>query len=409
MKKHITVLLFAALAFCAKAQDTIDVTTDAERIIYWVGSGSDSAVMAVNWHTPDTCLAWGIRFNGSISPYAALDTIQLYDPRFWWEGTGYVSDIHFVTSSGDTLGLAEPTPPNTYNFWWININGYSPNNLIISNGDFAKWGDAEGGVGYQYYGGYYMQYAWHTPITPVPAPEDDHPNDATIDASQITYWVGTGSNSAVMAVNWNNPDTCLAWGVRFNGEILSTDALDTIQLYDPRFSWDTMNGGFVGDIFFITSTNDTLKLSSSASGYNFWWLNINGRSANDLTLHNGDFAKYGDAEAAIPYNYVDYGGGAVYPSEYAWTKTVTPVPAPAHQGINTASQNTFRVWPNPASSQIHVALHESTTIELYDLTGRCILSQPCNGQSTTTLNVSALRPGLYIVKAGSEAMKVVVR
>ena len=400
MKKHITVLLFSVMAFFASAQDTVDASINASEIIYWVGHGSNSAVVAVNWHTPDTCLAWGIRFDGSISPYAALDTIQLYDPRLWWEGTGYVSDILFVTNHSDTLKLS--TPDTGYTFWWVNINGHSPNNLIINNGDFAKWGDAAGAYGYNMSGGYYMDYAWHTTVTPVPAP----PADLTIDASRITYWVGSGSNSAVMAVNWNNPDTCLAWGVHFNGEIQSTAALDSIQLYDPRFWWDTMSGGYVGDIFFVTSTHDTLKLSTTADYSNFWWININGVSAYDLTLHNGDFAKYGDVACAIPYAYTVYGGYGYY-SEYAWVTPITPVPAPTSEGIDMASQNAFRVWPNPANGQINVELNESTTVELYDLTGRRLLSQPCNG--STTINVSTLRPGLYIVKAGSEAMKVVVR
>ena len=39
--------------------------------------------------------------------------------------------------------------------------------------------------------------------------------DATIDPADIRWWIGEGENEVVFIVNWNEPDTALAWGYRF--------------------------------------------------------------------------------------------------------------------------------------------------------------------------------------------------
>ena len=50
------------------------------------------------------------------------------------------------------------------------------------------------------------------------AQQEQLPDDATIPATDVVYWVGNGSGQVVMAVNWATPDTCLAWGVRFDND-----------------------------------------------------------------------------------------------------------------------------------------------------------------------------------------------
>ena len=67
---------------------------------------------------------------------------------------------------------------------------------------------------------------------------DQLPDDATLDADNIIYWVGNGNGQAVLAVNWASPDTCLAWGVRFDGDsALVADLLHTLSIYDDRFNY----------------------------------------------------------------------------------------------------------------------------------------------------------------------------
>lgn len=158
---------------------------------------------------------------------------------------------------------------------------------------------------------------------PTPAPD---PVDATIAFSDILYWVGSGSDSAALIVNYAQPDTAFAWGFLFNGTTTAQAMLDSIAAADPRF-WYVGSPSMGGDIHFILNSGDTLALSPvGALGYNFWWANLNGRSAGagiGATLHNGYVFKYGDLNSAIGWDTL---GG--YCMEEAWVKTPTPVSVP---------------------------------------------------------------------------------
>lgn len=145
------------------------------------------------------------------------------------------------------------------------------------------------------------------------AQNDQLPDDATLAADQVIYWVGNGNSQVVLAVNWATPDTCLAWGVRFDGdEALVADLLHTIAIFDDRFSYSG-DGSMINNIEF----NDG-PLHLSLTG-NWWMYNINGSGAQlgyqEQTVQHGDFIKFGDESCGVSdENY-----------QYAWTATVTPV------------------------------------------------------------------------------------
>ena len=313
--------------------DTVDAALPFSDILYWVGTGTDSAEFIVNFAQPDTAFAWGYLFNGTTTAQAMVDAIAAADPRFWTVGSPSLSgDIHFVTSTGDTLGLSPVDPSVGYNFWWTNLNGVSAGSGAAStlhNGDVFKYGDLNSATGWDDWGGFYMEEAWNTIPTPVPVPSTtpDIPEDASIAASDILYWVGTGSNEVVLAINW--ADTALAWGYRFNGEKTVNDMMTDIAAADPRFSI-TMNGSYLGDINF-TAGSTTLGITPNS----FWWSLLNHESGMGMLddLADGDFYKWGDLSVAVIVDSTwvpDYGGYWDY--AYAWTRTVYAVSQPAGQG-----------------------------------------------------------------------------
>ena len=61
--------------------------------------------------------------------------------------------------------------------------------------------------------------------------------DISFPASNIQFWTGTGSNSAVVVIAWDDyaTPTAYAWGVHWNGNASALDLVDTIQAYDSRF------------------------------------------------------------------------------------------------------------------------------------------------------------------------------
>ncbi len=294
-----------------------EATIAASDIVYWVGEGSNQVVMAVNW--ADTALAWGYRFDGTKTVNDMMTDIAAADPRFSFTMDGYfLGDINFNDSSR-TLAI---TPGN---YWSSSNNGIMDAGMgqALNNGDFEKWADPTAGVivdstydeTYHYW---WYTYVYPMTIYPVSVPA---PADATIDASEIEYWVGEGSNQVVMAVNW--ADTALAWGYRFNGTKTVNDMMNDIATADPRFSY-TMDGYYLNDINF----NDGSRTLTITPG-KYWSSSNNGimDAGMSQTLANGDFEKWADPAAGI---IVDSTYDETY--HYWWYTYVYPM------AINAVSQ-----------------------------------------------------------------------
>lgn len=314
VKKLLTFIL--GLGFAAGASATINFP--ASSVQYWVGSGSNSAVVIIGWDdnpNGNFALAWGVRWNGSAMAVNMLDTIATYDSR-----VAYAISSGFVTQIGYNDGTL--VSGSSASYWCYTINGgYAGayGTQPMTDGDVMEISSS-------------CNFSLSSAVAatdPNPAPgptPDSDPVDATIAFSDILYWVGQGTDSAAFIVNYAQPDTAFAWGFLFNGTTTAQAMIDSIAAADPRF-WYTGSPSMGGDIHFITDAGDTLGLSPVGTlGYNFWWTNLNGRSAGagiGATLHNGDVFKYGDLNSAIGWDTL---GG--YCMEEAWIKAPTPVSVP---------------------------------------------------------------------------------
>jgi len=88
---------------------------------------------------------------------------------------------------------------------------------------------------------------------------------ATIDSSDVIYWVGTGSNKAILVVQWNDDidDDGLVWGYRWNGIKHGIDMIYDIAKADPRFF--SLLHGFGG----VDSSGHPLGVAVGGFGYDF--------------------------------------------------------------------------------------------------------------------------------------------
>lgn len=150
----------------------VDATIDSSDILFWVGTGSNHVILAVNW--ADTALAWGYRFNSdSVSTATMMADIAAVDSRFSY--TGAITDINYIdTAAGmtDTLGIS-------LNSYWSSLRNGTPDagmGQMLGNGDFKKWGDPVVGVVvdsvyWELY--HYMEYIKVFPMTihPVTVPD----------------------------------------------------------------------------------------------------------------------------------------------------------------------------------------------------------------------------------------------
>ena len=342
------------------SSDPVDATIAFSDILFWVGSGSDSAAFIVNFAQPDTAFAWGYLFNGSTTAQAMIDAIDAADPRFWTVGSPSLNgDIHFVTDNDDTLGLSPADPSVGYNFWWTNLNGVSADagaGSTMHNGDVFKYGDMNSAIGWDPLGTYFLQEAWTKAPTPVPVPSNDPTvEEATIAASDILYWIGEGQNQVVMAVNW--PDTALAWGYRFDGTKTVGDMMNDIVATDPRLS--IVPGAYgIDDILFVCNSGDTLRRLATS----FWGSTNNGVTDMGMSqpLADGDFEKWADGSTGVlvDSNWVeDWGGYWNYIYVYPMTISPVSVPLPVEATI-AASEILY--WVGEGQNEVVLAVNWPT-------------------------------------------------
>lgn len=141
--------------------------------------------------------------------------------------------------------------------------------------------------------------------------------DATIDPADIRYWIGEGQNEAIFIMNWNNPDTALAWGYRFDTEnVTMKTIMDDIAAVDYRFSYDSPNGSWLNDLFF---NDGVLDLSLTEEGWVSYLIDGNPTwdTFNEAVVADGQYVKIGDT----------YCGTMVDPDNwvYVWEKEVAAV------------------------------------------------------------------------------------
>ena len=357
---------------------------DPSEIRYWVGEGENKVVFCVNWAEPNTALAWGYRFDGeSVTVKTVMDAIKEADGRFDYViGAWGVDDITY--NYGDlNLGLSE------YSYFMYNVNGeyawYGFDQQTLVNGDFVKFGDIACGSEIAAW-----TYVWEKEVEAV----YPYGVEAKIEFSEILYWVGEGQNEIVFAVNWNEPNRCLAWGYRFDGESVTVkEVMDAIAETDRRFSYVTGDWG-VEDIIFNVDADET---HYNLAG-NYWLYNVNGMMAgygyDEQTLQSGDFVKWGDESCATE----------IAEWTYVWTQTVEPVWM--NTGVDEI-QCTLSVYPNPAVNETFVTLDDAgmTTISVYDVQGRLVSNLCVEAVVGEQVRISTetLNSGMYFVTVSNDS------
>ena len=339
--------------------DPVDATIDTNDILYWVGNGSNHAVLIVNWGDPDTAFAWGYRFNGSVTAQAMVDSIAAADPRFWTVGSPSLNgDIHFVLSNGDTLGLVDGSSTSLgYNFWWTNINGVSAGSgaaTVLHDGDVFKYGDLSVGTGWDPMGTYFMEYAWEKTPTPVSDPYAT-PTDATIAPEDITYWVGEGSFNIIFTINW--PDTALAWGYHFSARSTNLQTvMHDIAEADSRLVF--VEGAYgIDDILFIEN-GDTLRKAAGS-----WWEHtLNGAMSAGLyqQLNNGDFSRWADPTAGVLVDSTYDTNWNYWMYTYAYPQTIYPVSAPVPTDARISASDIL-YWVGEGENELIFAVNWADT------------------------------------------------
>jgi len=165
--------------------------------------------------------------------------------------------------------------------------------------------------------------------------------DATIDPSQIKYWIGEGDNEVVFIANWAEPDTALAWGYRFLAENVTVKTImDDIMAADYRFSYEA-SGSWLLDMHFNDGVLDLslveqMWVSYLIDGVSSW------DTYDEAIVAPGQYVKLGDTHC----------GTLVDPEQYiyVWEKEVAPVYALADEAMIDPSEIVY--WIGEGENEV---------------------------------------------------------
>ncbi len=421
VKKVLTLALGLMMSFGVMAQYSNPVVPQSD-IQFWTGTGSNRAVIAVTWNDAtagNIGIAWGVQWNGdNVSVADLMDTIATYDANFIiTHGNTTYTLINNLTYINTEMGLYLVGPEG---WWWYNWSAADGSNKqsmgaaadIMVSGDFVDWLPMD-----EYT---YESYPADTMImAPDPngdTPVEPTPEDAEIAASDIVYWVGEGTNKVVFAINW--ADTALAWGYKFSSDsVYVSEIIGALVAADPRLSIEG-DSTFVSDFHYADANiTDTLGITPhDPSDYSIYFnMQVNHVSsmvgAAGHAVVNGDFVKFADTYVAVKADSTwvpDWGGYWDY--TYVWPMTIHPVSVPSTSSIHAVSIGKLAVWPNPASSRMNVTLEgvQANEAVLYDMAGRQVATYEVRN-AQLGIDVSAMPAGIYMLRAGTETVKVAVR
>ena len=408
VKKVLFIALGLMLASGAKAdwEQAFNPTVAQSDIQFWTGTGSNRAVIAITW-VDDTYgnigIAWGVQWNSdTLILRDLMDTIATYDPRMsiTWNSTHtYINNMAYNDPQlgYDFAGEVDPDMGFAwFMYGWKDANeGVKQSGGImadtIASGDFIDWTLMDS-VTYEAILADTMIMATD-PNVPV------LPEESTIDASEIVYWVGNGNNKVVLAVNW--ADTALAWGYKFSTDsVLVEDMMFAIAAADSRFFVDTAYG-YLSDIRFVLAEGDTLRGASY-----YWESKRNGYmdAGMNQMLGNGDFEKWCDPTAGVVVDSMEYQGVWYY--TYVYPMEINPVSVPV--GIASVEAVSVMVWPNPTTSFVNVSVSRPMQAELYDLSGRQVAAYSF-AEGSNKIDLSVLQNGVYMLRAEGSVSKIVKR
>lgn len=317
--KYVCFLFCICFVIQAKAEYSID------DISYWTGCGTNSAVMVVDWDdeiSPES-LAWGYRWNGSATGREMFDALASADRRLFLKiypqgifgnivfGVGYDANNNggsfYPGSPGNETGYASDENDHYEEGWQTQYWQYFTGN----GSDFPGTNWVKSGAGFETRILSDKSWdGWRITLVEYPAPTNHVPPSECVSAqpypripetgfplSGVENWTGSGSNRAVLVVDWHN-DTdphALAWGFRWDGTATGLDmwnavtnadqglggilangingvALSAVEYTRPSLNGELLPGTHKHDVYHSAYARDNTGTVFSAGNWSYWIL-----------------------------------------------------------------------------------------------------------------------------------------
>ncbi|MDR2825094.1 MAG: DUF4430 domain-containing protein [Prevotellaceae bacterium] len=278
MKKVFT---FLAVLLCTVNLFGADIPNiTSAQIQYWAGSGSNQAIFTVFFDedadddSKASGYSWGYKWEGSKTVQQMLQEINAADSRISFSGlNGANAFIDGIWYDGHNSSV-------NYIGWMYYCNNQMAagiSNQAIANGDYIT-----------FYSYMTMDSDLDTyPVSSVPDPNGTTPSEPRFKADQIQYWIGSGSNQAILIVNFCDNNVGLAYGYRFNGTPTINTMLVDINAADSRLTFSGLPGMLLN-----YSYNDGTHTYTESSPYPWVSLDEGMPSLNDA-IANGSIVETG--------------------------------------------------------------------------------------------------------------------
>ncbi len=372
MKSNGTLLALSLLAASPAAQAQF-ATAD---IRFWVGTGSDTSVLVVDFQdgTSDASYAWGWLHSGGATAEQMLNAIAAADVNLNMNiGSGFLSDITYNDHAG--MGGA----PNYWSTWsgtdiaTMAMNGGV--SAVLSNGDWFGCSYTDFNPALQ-------------PTEPVAAF-----NPFAFTADDVNFWVGSGTDTTVLVVDFQDGSgaSSFAWGYLYSGTVTAETMLNDVAAADPLFAVVT-TGGFLGDVTY----GDFAGISGSPNYWSTWSATNLGDWAMNLgigtTLTNGGL---------FGCSYTDF-SPAVRPG--------TPVATSNTTEVAEAAAPQMHVWPLPATDYVQVSTtaQGSQPVIIYNTSGKCMYHGHTEG-IVARIDLGGWARGLYVLQVGNVKRTIIVQ
>lgn len=335
-------------------------------IKFWVGTGSKKAYFVADFNDDDhpSSYAWGYRFDSDdLTMEDLIMAIAAAEPKM---------EVEIPSGFLYTLNYNHHIPSE--NDYWSTWSGTSSGSMSLNNGvngdplTDGKWYGASYGYG----------FTDDTPPLSHPSTPVAAYNSAWYNSSQITNWIGTGSNSSLVIIDFgtdgsNGSAHSFVFGIRYNGSITAEQALQQIQSQTPYFNF-TSTGGQIASL----SLNSH---SGTPSGASSW------------KLFKGEDLSSWRSQASLSQTQLSNNEwlGLSFGQRLPFTPTEA---AQEVLGISDAYQKAFRIYPNPASDFIHI----ETTDDIKEVSIYAISGQKVLVSQHAKIDIQSLKPGVYLME-----------
>ncbi len=336
-----------------------------QNIDFWVGSGSDSALLVVDFGTADfdSSYAWGYRYSGAKTGEDMLVDIAAADINLSIDvAGGFLNDVIYHRHAG--IG-GQPD-------YWSTWSGADTASLI------SNMGISTALVSGEWFGISYTDFAPALkPGLPIPAFKA-----SDFSLSQVQYWYGNGNDSAAFIVDFLNGNS-YAWGYLFNDSIAASQMLSDIASQNANL---TINAaGFLNDIIYLSDSGMGAQPNYwgtwSATNVGNWYMN----AGISTQVKSGDLfgASYTDFNPALRPNAPKNNANLSHPK--------IDIPSLA-------------LYPNPAAKWLQIeGLEIESSFKITNARGQEVLLGKLSA-SKNSIDIASLDKGLYFIQLGSSQL-----